>query len=165
MEKIYIGFSFNKTSFLSKAIKFIEGSKYSHVYIRRESKYGQYVYQASGLAVNFCNIDIFLDHNQVVEEYEFELPDDKKDELISFFIKYAGAEYQLSSLFKLLGIIACRRIGINLQLKGEGDKEFICSELGALFIERILGIEVAKELDFVTPAQLNPIVKAHGKAV
>lgn len=60
METISIGFSYHKTSILSRTIKSVEGSNFSHVYIRRKSKYGEYVYQASGLQVNFMNIDIFL---------------------------------------------------------------------------------------------------------
>ena len=90
MEKIYIGFSTHKGSLLSKTIQLVEGSNYSHVYIRRKSKYGEYVYQASGLQVNFMNIDIFLKNNLIIEEYEFELPDDKKEKLIAFFMKYAN---------------------------------------------------------------------------
>lgn len=165
MEKIYIGFSYHKSSPVSKAIKTIEGSEYSHVYIRRVSKYGEYVYQASGLAVNFMNIDIFREENVTVEEYQFELPDDKREQLISFFIKYAGASYALSSLFKLLAILAGRRVGKKIVFKGDGDKTFICSELGAFFVENILEIEVDGPIDYMTPKDLNPIIKAHGKRV
>ena len=67
MEKIYIGFSTHTGNLLSKTIQLVEGSKFSHVYIRKVSKYGEYVYQASGLAVNFMNIDIFKAHNVIVE--------------------------------------------------------------------------------------------------
>jgi hypothetical protein len=165
MEKIYIGFSYHKGSAVSGAIKLAEGSEYSHVYIRRQSKYGEYVYQASGLSVNFMNIDIFTEHNVILEEYEFELPDDKREMLISFFIKYAGASYALSSLFKLLTIILGKRIGLRIKFKGDGDKTFICSELGAFFVKEILGIEIDQDIDFVTPKDLNPTIKAHGKRV
>lgn len=165
MEKIYIGFSYHKGNAVSGTIKLVEGSEYSHVYIRRVSKYGEYVYQASGLAVNFMNIDIFREENVTVEEYEFELPDDKREKLISFFIKYAGASYALSSLFKLLLILAGRRVGAKINFKGDGDKTFICSELGAFFVREILGIEVDGTIDYMTPKDLNPIIRAHGKRV
>lgn len=165
MEKIYIGFSKHNGSLVSKAIQLAEGSEYSHVYIRRKSKYGEYVYQASGLAVNFMNINTFLEHNTIIEEYEFELPDDKRDELISFFIKYAGVSYQLSALFQLLAILIAKRINVKLNFKGDGDKEFICSELGALFAVDILEIKIDGDLDFITPMDLNPIIKKYGKRV
>lgn len=165
MEKIYIGFSSRKSSLVSSAIKAAEGSDYSHVYIRRKSKYGEYVYQASGLAVNFMNIDVFLAHNEIAEEYEFELDVEKREKIISFFIKYAGVEYQLSSLFKLLFIILGRRIGVEMKFSGDGDQKFICSELGALFCKEILELDIPGDLDFITPKALNPIIRAHGKRV
>ena len=165
MEKIYIGFSTHTGNLLSKTIQLVEGSNYSHVYIRRNSKYGEYVYQASGLAVNFMNAEIFRAHNITVEEYEFELPDDKKEKLLSFFIKYAGAGYELKSLFKILAMLGAKRIGWDLKFKGDGSQEFICSELAAFFCEEILGINIEGELDFITPKMLNPIIAAHGKRV
>lgn len=165
MEKIYIGFSYHKNNALSSLIKTVEGSEFSHVYIRRKSKYGEYVYQASGLQVNFMNIDIFTKDNVIVEEYEFELPDDKREKLISFFIKYAGASYALKSLFKILAKLACQRVGYDLKLKGDGTETFVCSELGAFFCEEIIEIPIEGVKDYITPKMLNPIIKAHGKRV
>lgn len=165
MEKIYIGFSTHVGSILSKTIQLAEGSKYSHVYIRKVSKYGEYVYQASGLQVNFMNIDIFKEHNTIVEEYEFDLPDDKKDKLLSFFIKYAGAGYEVNSLFKILAILLGKRIGLDLKFKGDGNKKFICSELGAFFCTEIIEIKIDGDLDFMTPKMLNPIISANGKRI
>lgn len=163
MEKIIIGFSYHRGSLLSGAIKIIEGSQYSHVYIRKQSKYGEYVYQASGLQVNFMNIDIFLEENVIVEEYEFELDDNKKEKILSFFIKYAGAKYATASLFKLLVMIAGQRIGLDIKFQGDGSKTFICSELGAFFCEEIIEIPIPEKMDFITPARLNPIVRKYGK--
>lgn len=165
MEKIYIGFSRHNGSLLSKTIQFVENSEYSHVYIRKESKYGSYVYQASGLQVNFMNLQIFLKSNTIVEEYEFELPDCKKEKLISFFVQYCGTSYSVKSLFKIFAVIMAKRIGATLHLKGDGTETFICSELGAFFCEEILQIDVPEDIDFVTPKSLNPIVRANGKRI
>ncbi|NJO48142.1 MAG: hypothetical protein HC840_00340 [Leptolyngbyaceae cyanobacterium RM2_2_4] len=109
------------------------------------------------------NIDIFLKNNVIVEEYQFELPDNKREKLISFFIKYCGTSYGAKSLFKILAVLACKRAGYNLKLSGDGSETLICSELGALFCEEILEIDVSEDMDFITPKDLNPIVKAHGK--
>lgn len=165
METIIIGFSTNKSSMLSKIIKSIENSNYSHVYIRRKSKYGEYVYQASGLQVNFMNIDIFLKNNNIVEEYEFEFPDNKKEKLLEFFVKYAGAGYSISSLFKILAIVSAKRIGYNLKFNGDKDNSFICSELGAFMCEEILEIPIDSDIDFISPKMLNPIIRKYGKAI
>ena len=162
MEKIYIGFSKHNGSILSKTIQLVEGSKYSHVYIRKESKYGEYIYQASGLQVNFMNIDIFKANNTIVEEYEFELIDEKKEKLIAFFVKYCGTSYGVKSLFKILAVIACQRINVKLRLKGDGTETFICSELGAFFCEEILEIDIPEDIDFITPKALTVGFKALG---
>lgn len=166
MEKIYIGFSTHKGNLLSKLIQLVNGTPYSHVYIRRVSKYGEYVYQASGLAVNFMNIETFREiGNITVEEYEFDLPDDKRDDVLSFFIKYAGRPYGLKDLFQILAMTGARRIGWKLTFKGDGDKSFICSELGDLFCEKIIGIPTPDGEDFISPKELNPYVAQAGKRV
>lgn len=163
--KVYLGFSRRAGNLLSGTIQLVDGTRYSHVYMRVESKYGEYVYQASGLAVNFTNIETFKEHNQVVEEYEFDVDEKGKNKLLTFFVKYAGKSYSLKSLFKLAAILLCGKIGVKIKLSGDGKDTFICSELGAVFCEEVLGIEVTEDEDFVTPKSLNPYAKAHGKRV
>lgn len=165
MSKISIGFSYHKDNLLSKAIMFADNSQYSHVYIRRHSKYGEYVYQASGLAVNFMNIDLFLKNNVIVEEYEFDLPEEKKDAAISFFFKHVGIPYALSVLFKNLIIIVARRFGKKLNFKGDGEDSFDCSELAAFFCEKIFEIPFEGTIDYLTPKDINPIIRKYGKRV
>lgn len=156
--KVSVGFSRHNGSLLSSLICAIEGTEFSHVYIRRASKYGEYVYQASGLQVNFMSIDTFLAKNTIVEEYEFDIPEDKHDDMISFCIKYAGRPYSIKSLFKILGMILFK-----LKLSGDGDETFICSELGNLFCKVILQLDILEDQDFTTPKQLNFYVKRAGK--
>lgn len=163
--KISIGFSKHKTGIMSPLICGLMGSKYSHVYIRRNSRYGEYVYQASGLQVNFMNIETFLEHNEIIEEYQFDLPDDSHDKVLSFCIKYAGRPYSLKELVELGIIFIVERFGFHLRFKGDGDKSLICSALGRLFCDVVLCIPVPAEQDFVTPKQLNPYVAAKGKRI
>jgi len=161
MQKVSVGFSRHNGSILSSLICAVERTDYSHVYIRRASKYGEYVYQASGLQVNFMSIDTFLAHNTIIEEYEFDIPEDKHDDVISFCIKYAGRPYSVKSLFKILWMILFK-----LQPSdGDGDESFICSELGELFCHDILGLDIPDSQDFITPKQLNFYVKLAGKRV
>lgn len=168
METVSVGFSYHRHNLLSNTIKLIDGCPYSHVYIRRKSKYGEYVYQASGLAVNFMNIDIFLESNVIVEEYAFDLDDSKREKLMTFFIKYAGCGYELASLFKILAMMLASRVDWHLEFKGDGEgqgSKFICSELGAFFCKEILEIPVPSDINFISPKQLNPIVKQYGRRV
>lgn len=165
MAKFSIGLSYHKGSAVSSIIKAVEGSNFSHIYIRKVSRYGEYVYQASGLQVNFMNIDIFLKENIIVEEYEFEISEEKKDLLIAFFMKYCGTSYGIKALFQILLLILCKRLNIPFQLKGDGTKTFVCSELGALLCKEILEIEIEGDIDFITPKYLRPIIMKYGKRI
>lgn len=165
MEKVYLGFSTHKGNLLSWLIQKVTGAPYSHVYIRRVSKYGEYVYQASGLAVNFTNIDTFREKSITVEEYEFDLEDVNRDKVFKFFIKYVGRPYDWKALFKILAMMLARRVGWKLSLPTNGDAEFVCSELGELFCEDILGMDIPEEEDFISPKDLNPYVAKAGKKV
>ena len=160
--KVSIGFSKRNNNLISWMIRMIENSDYSHVYIRRNSKYGEYIYQASGLQVNFTNIKTFLDHNEIVEEYEFELNDEQRDKLLIFCIKNCGKPYNLKDLFLMGAAIIANKLNIVIGLTGDGDTTFKCSELGALLIEDVLNIEVSQNEDFITPKELNPYIKDNG---
>lgn len=156
--KVYIGFSRHKTGILSSLIRKVQGTEYSHVYIRRDSKYGEYVYQASGLQVNFMNINTFLEANVVCEEYEFDIPEDKHDDLIRFCIKYAGKPYGTKQLIKM----CLKELGFKVS-KGDKDESFVCSELGGLFCHDILKMDIPGDQDFITPKDLNKYIKMVGK--
>lgn len=159
--KVYLGFSKRPRNLISETICLAERSKYSHVYVRVISKYGEYVYQASGIQVNFMNINVFKKHNIIVEEYEFDIDDAGKTKLLTFFIKYAGVSYSMKSLFKIAIMMICDKI----KFKGDGEDTFICSELGALFSEVILGVDIDENTDFITPKRLNLYIKKYGKRV
>lgn len=163
--KISVGFSKHNGSVLSSLICCLQNTKYSHVYIRRNSKYGEYVYQASGLQVNFTNIVTFLEHNTIIEEYEFEIPEEKHDKLLSFCIKYVGRPYGTKALIEIGIKILAERFNMNLDFKGDGNKTFICSELGSLFCKEILEIDIEEDQNFITPKKLNEYVSVYGKKI
>lgn len=166
MDTLIIGFSKKKNfNLVSETIKFMEGSKFSHVYLRRNSKYGEYVYQASGLAVNFTNINIFLDHNDIVEEFSIEIDEDQKKKLLEFFIANAGAPYGMDQLFTLAKILICDRLYIKTDKTKviNGKKKFICSELAVIILAEILKVDldIKESADMVTPLRLYKAIKTH----
>lgn len=171
MEKLYIGLSAPKKFKLGAAIiKWGEKTPYSHVYIRRVSKnIGEYVYQATAAGgVNFMGIDIFNNHNEIFEEYEFEVQD--MSNVLRFFISNAGKEYSIKQILILSKIILIHdKLGIKYnssQSNINGDKEFICSELGAIILKDFLGVsEIPEAQDLITPKKLKPILQKYGKRV
>lgn len=172
MEKIYVGFSRpNDPNIFSKAIMWGENSEFSHVYIRRKStKVGEYVYQASGVMVNFMAAGegrTFDEHNLVIAEYEFDISDEKLGELVKFFITNAGKPYSFKQIIALTKIILMERVGLKPKYPStiDGDEAFICSEIALKVIEKFLDIKVPGAHDLVTPVKLKPIIEEKGKLI
>lgn len=171
MAKIYIGLSTKKGFYLgSELIKWGENTEYSHVYIRRESaKVGEYIYQATAAgSVNFMGIEIFKSQNKIIEEYEFDIPDESVSELVRFFIQNAGREYSKKQILLLIKVIGARKLGIKYKPKKENidSSGWICSELGAIVLRNFVGdSDLPDSLDLVTPKGLRPHLIEHGKRV
>lgn len=99
MKKITIGFSTPKNKKLplfSWIIKAYEGTPFSHVYIRWQTKYGSWLcYHAASTVIHFQGEHAFNEHIKPVEEFEFEISNEDFDKLMEFCIKYAGADYAI----------------------------------------------------------------------
>lgn len=157
MDKLTIGFSTpKKWNLFSATIRWGEETPYSHVYIRRKSsRVGEYVYQASGTAVNFMGIDNFLKKNKIIKEYEFEISEENMMSLIRFFIKTSGRPYSFKQILKLSWIVMQRKFGLDPKLERvDGEDAYICSELAALILVKFLGLPIEGVLDMVTPKDL-----------
>lgn len=166
MSEIIIGFSTRK-GIIPYLIRLMEGTKYSHVYLRRNSKnIGSYIYQASGLSVNFTGLDIFLKKNQIIQEYKFDLTRNQLNDILRFFIKNAGKPYSLKQLI-ILGIITFfNKLGINLKFNTINDNDaFICSELAGRILKDILQLKIDENMDFITPAKLQNLIFNYQKNI
>lgn len=161
---ISIGFSYRKNSIFSYLIRCVEQTPFSHVYIRKQSKYGEYVYQASGLAVNFINIDRFKETNTIVKEYEMDIDPNYHDSLISFFVRHAGARYSFLGLVKIAVKLIAKRMGLSIKISGDGNNTFVCSELAALLCKEVFRLKIIGDLDYLTPKDLDVILVNYFKA-
>lgn len=107
----------NKFKIGAALIKFYQKTEYSHVLIID----GDLVYQASHGFVNCMHIDVFLEHNNIIDVLEV---DDSKVDL-EFVKKQLGKKY---GFIQLLNIATRFLFGIKL-FKNDGNQKFICSEL------------------------------------
>jgi hypothetical protein len=127
MRKIFIGFSKPKKMFFpiySWAIRAIEGTKFSHVYVRHETKYGlDIVYQASGAQVNFMNGTLFFKKAEPVREFCFEVSDHAFDAYMTFALKNVGKPYGLLQVF---GIALYALFGLKKNPFPSGSANYIC---------------------------------------
>ena len=96
-ETIYIGFSKAKGSFpiLSWIIQAIEGTNYSHVYLRIPSAWFErdLYFQASSVMVNFMGPTYFDEHAQMVEEYPIQISSETKKKVWQYCIDNAGKPF------------------------------------------------------------------------
>ena len=160
MNTIIVGFSRARSPWKvgSKIISASEKRKYSHVYIRyKDSVTGvELVCQASHGYVNEVSFEIFQEDNIIVEEYDLETTSEQTLEILTYLKKNLGKPY---SILQLIFIAIKKLFKVNLKLR-DGDKSFICSELGAK-VCKFKKIPMNDDLDLKTPSDLNMVLKTH----
>jgi hypothetical protein len=130
MRKLTIGFSRPKDKafpILSWLIRLFEGTPFSHVYVKNETRYGiDLIYQASGVQVNFVNCDLFHQNHKTVREFELMVTDEAFDKYMHFALKNVGKPY---SLLQVVGIFLYSVFPIKDNPFRNGDSAYVCSEL------------------------------------
>jgi hypothetical protein len=156
MKKVVIGFSRpKKCSLLSKLIMKVQGTPYSHIYVKfySASLNRELIYQASGLQVNFVGSIFFYDHHIAVKEFELEISDEVHLEALRFAVDKAGTPYSIKQLFSILAYMLTGKL-----LFRDGREAYVCSELiGEMLAEKIK-ITINKDLDIVIPKDIYNIL-------
>lgn len=149
--KIIFGFSRpKKERILSKIIRSVEKRPFSHSYVRFNDPTGlDVIFQASGLAVNLCSIENFLQIETIVEEYEIEIDDSKIQSTWEHVVNQLGTPYSILQLFWIL----INKI-LGLEISHNNGNAVICSETSARFCI-YLGILVPGDLDYETPSDFQ----------
>jgi hypothetical protein len=154
--KIYVGFSDRKKWAIgSAAIKWYQGTDYSHTYIRFvDTETGKdVVFQASFGWTNLISWENFQKDNDVKFEKSFNIGKDQSLKLRNWVIDNLHKKYGYATL---LGIILCDKFSI-CGIGDDDTKRFICSELVSEILD-ILNIIDLPNKDYVTPKQLFEII-------
>lgn len=165
MKKIFVGFSkpiHRIFPVYSWAIRALEGTKFSHVYVRHSSKYNiDLVYQASGTQVNFESGELFFKKAETVREFEFEVTDDAFDKYMVFALKNAGKPYGLLQVF---GIALYALFGLKKNPFPSGSANYVCSELVGEILFELGKFKYDRELfDRLTPKDLFEFCLKHSR--
>jgi hypothetical protein len=159
MPKISLGFSTPKEFHVFPwLIKYIEGTKFSHTYIRIKSQSldRDLIYQASGLKVNFDNKQNFENVNEIIEEYEVYITDETYRKVLQYAIDNLGSPYSLKQCCGIAWIRFLKLFGISSRNPiRDGKRGEICTELVAGIIEDCLGVDIAEDLDSVGLRELH----------
>lgn len=164
MRKVIIGFSTPKSWMpYSWLIQTAYGTPFSHVYVRfRSDKFDRdLIYQASKSIVNFMGMDVFLGHNQIVEEYEVDISEEKFNEMIAFAIDTAGKPYGVLQAVGM-GLVRIAEI-FGKTIKNpfkDGGATYVCSEMGAYVLANFDSITLPKDADDMTPKDVRDCLTA-----
>lgn len=162
MKNIIIGFSKPKNHpfpIFSWLIRLYEKTAYSHVYIRWQTDLTDQnlCYQASGSSVHFLGSKKFNESIDVIEEYSIEISDAKYKDMVRFCIDNAGYEY---GLMQAIGIFIVDLFSLQTNPWKKG---YICSELVASMLQSQLLVTIDKDLQLITPKDINVVCKKYGK--
>lgn len=161
MKTLILGFS-SHTGIFAWLIKKVTASHVSHAYIRIPNFHGtdDMVFQASGLAVNYCNYEYFITKTKVVEEYEMQVSDEQYEKAMTLMAKAAGKPYSMREIYGYLYVLFMREYRYKRVENpfGDGDKSYVCSELAAESIG-------AKDPESMTPEDLRRYCKKTGNLI
>jgi len=161
MISIFIGFSKPKNRIpvigyiFSWAIRLLEQTPYSHVYLRWYSSGAKVgvVYEASGTKVQFSSKKkVFEQFTHIVKEYEIKITRAQYKKLISFAMSNAGVSYGMKGALGIVWVYAGKTIGKKWKNPfADGDYTWFCNELGGAAIENVKGIDTGIDLESVGP--------------
>lgn len=164
MREIIVGFSKPKGWFkpYSWLIRAIEGTSYSHTYIKTYARSADtwLVYQASGVQVNFIGEKRFYAAVQVVKEFNLTISEDSYGKFLNFAIRESGAPYGIKGV---LGNPLARVFNLKKNPFGDGSTSYYCVELVARVLKDGLGVVVSDdELEKIGLKELYELLEKQG---
>lgn len=132
---IVIGFSTssNRNSLVSAAIRAVERTPYSHVYMRfwSDSIERWLVYHASHTNIHFNNIETFHEQNVVLDEYEVRATTEQRKDVLQLCVDRVGWPYGTMQLVGM-GYVRLTHAWTGLKVPNpfsDGERTQVCSEL------------------------------------
>ena len=167
-KKIIIGFSTTPSSLVSTAIRAVEQTPYSHVYLKRYSSYYNkwLVYQANNDGIYFITEKTFLSQgNKIIKEYELEVTKEEEKEMISHAMDMLGTPY---GKLQILGMFYTRVVYSLFKKKvknplSDGKQTQVCSELLYNLIKNRFPEHSDGDPEFDGPKWIEGWVAHHGE--
>ena len=145
---IIIGFSRPKRMLLpvlSWIIRLVEGTPYSHCYIKWWStSFDRWiVYQASGLAVNFVGNTRFAEHSLIIKEFQLPVSEKEFENLLGWAIDMSGTSYGFLHLVGIGVVKFASLFGKKIANPFSGEQQ-VCAKLIGLALRDVLkqGIDI-----------------------
>lgn len=156
--KFKVGFSRSRDWYKigSKVIEITEERPYSHAYVEYTDYFTeqQMIAQASHGMVNQISLERFLERNNIVKEYEFDIDHAQFLLLMKTIESNLGVPY---SKLELVWIAIKKLFHVEVNIH-DHDDSFICSEFVARILQ-ILDILSTQNVDFLTPSDLDDLIQ------
>ena len=145
---------------LSRAIRFIEGTPYSHVRLKWETGQGDdIVYEASGISIKFLGEKAQKARPvDVICSYSIDLSKDEYKALLYLCLSNAGLDYGFG---QLIGILLHKLFSTNVNILSKGSNAQVCSEVVGRFLQDVIGIGREMDLDLVGPKDIQYMLEKH----
>jgi hypothetical protein len=176
--RIIVGFSRPKRRhkpfpIFSWAIRAVERTRYSHVYVRWHSTGAgvDICYHASGTMVHFLGPSSFAEQIDVVEEFETFIEREKYRDLLRFCMLNAGVDYGIIGVIGigLVKLVSCFKGCLNRDYEPEnpfasGKTSQWCSKLMLAMFAALgkIKLEDKKKLEIAGPRMINKMIRASG---
>jgi hypothetical protein len=164
MDRFIIGFSTNlhATAVMAAVIRSVEGTKYSHTYLKfwSETLQRYLIYHAAGNKVSFTNEKRFAEHSTIIEEYEIKINATDKAALLQFCVDIVDTPYGRMQLIGMGIARIAAKLGWHIKTPfKDGPKTQVCSELVGRALA-LLGVQIdARRLEIDGPKFINEIVR------
>jgi hypothetical protein len=164
MRILTFGFSTpKKQTILSRLIRLVENTKYSHTYLSYydEQFQGRIVYHAAFMNVHITPCSVFDEHNAIVESYAVMVTDEQKAAVLKLCGEYLDKPYGRSQIVGM-GLVRLMHLWLGVKVKNplaDGSSTFVCSELMGRILS-ILGFDVDLDLlEYEGVKYINTVLK------
>ena len=144
---------------LSDLIRWVLGTKYSHVLARWKGAQGKVdlVWEASGSSIKFLGPIAHRGRYEVVTEYLIELNRTEYSRLIEYTHMYAHVDYGSK---QLIGMLFARLFRLKDNPISRGENEQVCSEAVAGLLKYVKGWDFGVNFDVEGPDRLEQLIRS-----
>lgn len=155
--EVYIDFTRpkgDKFTPYSWIIRKVQGTPYSHVLLRYESRLlgKEIVYEASGRVLKFVGPEAIENRYEVKKSYKFLLNESQYREMLRLCLRNAGIDYGVK---QAIGIGLVHLLKLKKNPFADGRKSQVCSEIVGRFLEEVLDKRTGLDLDIIGPRELD----------
>jgi len=146
---------------LSWAIRLVEGTEYSHVYIRwwDENSSDYLVFEAMGKKVQISKYSELLKKREVIKSVKLSINVHQKATAIKLMYEMEGIPYGLIQLAGMLLAKMANLLGFKTKNPFTSKREsMVCSEAVGYVLRDALGIPIPYDMDLLSPKEVMSIV-------